>query len=191
MKGDLTHRQENFAQSYARHLCASDAYRASYSYKNMKKATVNRRAIEVLQTPKVAARIKQLKNLVAAVATERFKVDAGELLRHLDILRKSNIKEYVEIVENKINVGFDDEEMQDIYATNLELRWKPFSRLTEEQTMCIESIKETKYGIELKLHGKDWTIEKIAKHTGFYEKDNKQKVAPIEYKNVSKRFPDE
>ena len=42
--------------------------------------------------------------------------------------------------------------------------------------MCIESVKQNRYGeIELKLHGKEWTIEKIAKHIGFYQVDNEQK----------------
>lgn len=45
--------------------------------------------------------------------------------------------------------------------------------------MCIESIKHGKYGLEIKLHGIDWSIEKICKHLGFYEKDNKQKVTNI------------
>jgi len=59
------------------------------------------------------------------------------------------------------------------------LHFKPFDQLTEEQLMCIESIKDTRNGIELKLHGKDWTIEKIAKHIGFYEKDNTQKSGSL------------
>ena len=46
--------------------------------------------------------------------------------------------------------------------------------------MCIESIKQDRYGnIEVKLHGKDWTIDKINKHIGFYESDNKQKASLI------------
>lgn len=191
MISDLTHKQESFAVEFVKTLNKTAAYRYAYDVSKMKPATVNRRAVDISQIPKVEARIKQLQAEAAGVARDAFRVDARELLGHLNILRKSNIKEYVEIVENKIVVGFDDDEMQDIYATNLELRWKPFSKLTEEQTMCIESLKETKYGIELKLHGKDWTIEKISKHIGFYEKDNTQKAPAIEYKNVSKQFPKE
>jgi hypothetical protein len=37
--------------------------------------------------------------------------------------------------------------------------------------MCIESIKQDRSGnIEIKLHGKEWSIDKINKHIGFYER---------------------
>jgi phage terminase small subunit len=54
--------------------------------------------------------------------------------------------------------------------------FKDFSHLTAEQLQAIESIKEGRNGLELKLHGKSWSLEMIAKHIGFYEKDNKQKT---------------
>lgn len=46
--------------------------------------------------------------------------------------------------------------------------------------MCIESIKQDRSGhIEIKLHGKDWSIDKINKHIGFYEKNNNQKQPTV------------
>jgi len=39
--------------------------------------------------------------------------------------------------------------------------------LTERQIKAIESIKKGKGGIELKLHGKSWTIDRICKMLGF------------------------
>ena len=57
------------------------------------------------------------------------------------------------------------------------LDFKKIDQLTKEQLMCIESVKQNRFGdIEIKLHGKDWTIDKINKHIGFYEKDNHQKA---------------
>ena len=56
-----------------------------------------------------------------------------------------------------------------------ELRIKSFDKLSQDQLKAIEGIKNTKYGIEIKLHGKEWSIEKINKHIGFYEIDNEQK----------------
>lgn len=191
MKGDLTYRQENFAVEYVKTGSPNEAYKFAYSTSNMLKTTINRKAQEVLDVPKVVARIRHLKGIARGVATKKFKIDSEDILRHLDILRNSNIKDYVELVENKIKIGFDDVEMEDIYVSSTELRWKPFKKLTEEQLMCIDTIKETKFGIEIKLHGTDWSIDKISRHIGLYEKDNKQKVAPIEYKNVSKQFPKE
>ena len=45
--------------------------------------------------------------------------------------------------------------------------WKDFSTLPEAQIKAIEGIKETRHGIELKLHGKSWSIERICKILGF------------------------
>lgn len=39
--------------------------------------------------------------------------------------------------------------------------------------------KQTKEGIEIKLHSKLDAIEKLAKHLGLYEKDNQQKTDPL------------
>ena len=39
--------------------------------------------------------------------------------------------------------------------------------LSNEQAKAIESIKQTKEGFELKLHGKNWSIEKVCKMLGF------------------------
>ena len=47
------------------------------------------------------------------------------------------------------------------------LKFKDFDELTEEQIKAIESVKEGRAGIELKLHGKAWTIERICKMLGY------------------------
>ncbi|MDW7774367.1 MAG: terminase small subunit [Desulfobulbaceae bacterium] len=64
-KDGLTVKQEQFCREYQITGNASEAYRRSYSTANMKPETVNRRAKEVLDNGKVAARIKQLQAEVA------------------------------------------------------------------------------------------------------------------------------
>lgn len=162
----LTDKQEMFCVEYLIDLNATQAAtRAGYS-----KLTANRIGSENLSKLDIQERIKEL----IENRKERCEVDADDILKHLDILRKSRIDEYVELVETEVLV----DEANDIYKTVKSLEFKSFNQLTEEQLMCIESIKDTKNGIELKLHGKDWTIEKINKHIGFYEKDNEQANAP-------------
>lgn len=39
--------------------------------------------------------------------------------------------------------------------------------------------KETQFGIEIKMHSKHDALEKLAKHLGTYERDNKQKTDPL------------
>ncbi|MBT12083.1 MAG: hypothetical protein CMI02_08610 [Oceanospirillaceae bacterium] len=174
----LTQKQEMFAKEYVKLDDASAAYRIAYNTSKMTDKSVNECASRLLSDLKIASRVKELQKITAEIAEKEFKTDSTELLRHLTILRKSRIDEYVDFVEFEEERPSVIEEGKTVKTVVRELRFKPFEDLTEEQLMCIESIRETRYGIELKLHGKDWTIEKIAKHIGFYEKDNRQKTLP-------------
>lgn len=171
---DLTIKQEAFCQAYIRLGDKSAAYREAYNASRLKDKSVNELASTLSKTIKVASRIEFLQSKIAAIAEKKFNITQEEMLRHLNILRSSRIDEYVEfktVTVHKYNKAGKK------IASNKEtkLMFKPFDKLTPEQLMCIESIKETRFGIEIKLHGKDWTIEKINKHIGFYEKDNEQK----------------
>ena len=53
----LTPKQENFCYKYIETGNASKAYRQSYDAENMKPATINRKAKELLDNGKIAARI--------------------------------------------------------------------------------------------------------------------------------------
>lgn len=154
---NLTIKQEKFCQAYIKTGDKTAAYREAYSCSNMKPEVIHVKANVLAKMDKVAVRIKELQGKVAKIAEEKFKITSEEMLRHLNILRNSRIDEYVEYKKGR-------------------LIFKDFDKLTPEQLMCIESIKQNRYGeIEIKLHGKEWTIEKINKHIGFYEKDNEQK----------------
>lgn len=174
----LTIKQEAFCQAYMRLGDKSAAYREVYSCSNMKAETVHERASRLSNEYKVSTRIEELQSKVRDIAEKEFNITHKEILRHLDILRNARIDHYVNYDYEEIITGYDEEE-KPIKQMVPRLMFKPFSELTEEQLMCIESIKEGKYGLELKLHGIDWSIEKICKHLGFYEKDNKQKAINI------------
>lgn len=153
----LTIKQESFCQAYIRLGDKSAAYREAYSTSNMKDTTIHEMACKLSSSPKVSTRISELQSKVATIAEKKFNITAEEMLRHLNILRNSRIDEYVEYKKGR-------------------LIFKDFDKLSKDQLMCIESIKQDRNGnIEIKLHGKDWTIEKINKHIGFYAIDNKQK----------------
>lgn len=170
-KNNLNIKQEAFCQAYIKTNDATDSYKkAGYSYKSKATKSIHEAACRMLKSSKIAARIEELKLKIAGIAENKFEITHTEILNHLNILRNSRIDEYVEIKKNK-------------------LVFKDFDKLTKEQLMCIESIKQDKNGnIELKLHGKDWTIDKINKHIGFYEKNNEQKQPVL---NLSDGFTDE
>lgn len=177
---NLTLKQEDFCQAYIRLGDKSAAYREAYSCSKMKPETVHVKANELSNVGKVSVRIKELQAEVAIIAKEKFEITSEEMLRHLNILRKARIDEYVEYYEfdfpiTKTTGTGKNKITSTTIEKRTELRLKTFDKLSDDQKMCIEGIKQTKYGIEIKLHGKDWTIEKINKHIGFYEKDNEQK----------------
>lgn len=173
----LTIKQEAFCQAYLRLGDKSAAYREVYSCANMKAESINRKAVEVFQKVNVTARVEELQSKAREIAEKEFDITHKEILNHLNILRKARIDDYV-ILEYRESVEIDEEGYPKTSSYPV-LKFKPFDELTQEQLMCIESIKEGKYGLELKLHGIDWSIEKICKHLGFYEKDNKQKAINI------------
>jgi len=179
----LTIKQENFAQAYVKlglHDGCNAYKEAGYSVKNKKETTIYQEVNRLLKNPKVALRISQLQAKVAEIADKKFNINAETILRHLDILRNARIDEYINFIYEKVATGEDDENGNPIFKEVPRMIFKPFDELTQEQLMCIESVKQNRYGeVELKLHGKEWTIEKINKHIGFYEKDNSQKSTTV------------
>lgn len=187
----LTDKQEIFCKEYVKTDNKSLSYRIAYDTANMKDETIHNKAYALSLQGDIRARIDELKKIAADIAEKEFKTDSRELLRHLTILRKSRIDQYVDFVEIEKVVGIDEKTGEEIKVSERVLQFKPFEELTEEQLMCIESIKETRNGIELKLHGKDWTIDKIAKHIGFYGEHNKQKKPESSEIDYSKYSVDE
>jgi phage terminase small subunit len=179
--GKLTHNREAFCKAYIVHDNQSDAYRDAFSTENMKPETIHAEASRLMRVPEVAARIKELQAIVAKRAEKEFEITADTMLRHLDIIRKARIDDYVILTYPEYYTDQFDDEGNIIMAKSATpvVKFKDFMELTEEQLMAIEGVKETKYGIEVKLHGKEWSIEKINKHIGFYEKDNAQRSAEV------------
>ncbi|NLO71301.1 MAG: terminase small subunit [Porphyromonadaceae bacterium] len=144
MQQTLTLKQNKFVNKYLECGNASEAYRFAYSCANMKDETINRKAIEVLQNGKVAARIKELQarlQLKSDLTKER-------VLFELECIIDAQITDYLDFTGSRI-------------------KFKPFSELTQRQVKAIESIKKGRNGIELKLHGKSWSIERICKMLGY------------------------
>lgn len=139
------------------------AIRAGYSPKS-----ADVQASQLLTNPKVFARVEYLRLQLA----EKVGVTAERLVKQLDNLSQAKISDYVNLLTAEETVVTKD----GISTTGdiQRLIWKDFKDLTEDQILRIEGIKEGKNGIELKLHGIEWSIEKLSKYVGLYEKDNKQ-----------------
>lgn len=140
----LTLKQENFCNFYIETGNASEAYRRAYAAEKMKDETINRVAFDLLNNPKIAARIKELQGELKAVSD----ITKERVLEELSAIAFADIRDYV-------------------VFNGRSIRFKPFKDLTDRQAKAIESIKKGKNGIELRLHGKSWTIERICRMLGF------------------------
>lgn len=141
---NLTIKQENFCQAYIETGNASEAYRRAYSCGKMKDSVINTKACELLKNGKVAVRVRELQ---------------GELKKSSDIKKAAILEELSCLVFSDIRdyVTFD----------GTTLKFKSFDSLTDKQARAIESIKKSKTGIEIKLHGKSWSIERVCKMLGY------------------------
>ena len=140
----LTVKEELFAQNYIKTGNASKAFRLSYNAKKMLDKTITEKSSRLLKKSNISARIKQLQDKLA----EKHDISKERILNELECILNADIKDYV-------------------YFNGEELKFKSFDDLTEAQTKAIESIKMGRNGLELKLHGKNWTVERICKMLGY------------------------
>lgn len=160
----LTIKQEAFCQAYMRLGDKSAAYREVYSCSKMKSETINRKAVEVFQNGNVTARVKELQQ----DAIDRNKATLDEVLIVLaDIIR------------------FDPAEMYDEEGSLL-----PIHKMPKRVRMCIQSFEVQEVPSfndevpdtltkKVKHYDKLSSVEKLMKHLGGYELDNKQKAINI------------
>lgn len=84
----LTPKQENFCIVYLETGNASEAYRQSYNAKNMSQNALNREASVMLDNPKIAQRIEQLR----APIIKKAQLTVEDLLRELEEARQLAIQ---------------------------------------------------------------------------------------------------
>lgn len=154
----LTIKQENFCNFYVESGNASEAYRRSYSCEKMKPETITEAASKLLTDYNVSTRVNELK----ANLQKKSDITKERILNELSSIVFADIRDYV-IFESKEVYNEETE----LYHFETQLNFKPFSELTDSQAKAIESIKQTRDGFELKLHGKNWSIEKVCKMLGF------------------------
>jgi len=143
-------KHERFCQEYIIDLNgAKAAGRSGYS-----KKTARTQANQLLTKLDISNRVAELKE----IRSERTVVTQDMVLKELMILACSDIQDYLEVVREY--TGSEDGR----------LKLKLFSEMKGNATRAIKSISEhiTKDGIQLKfkLHGKEKSLEILARHLG-------------------------
>ena len=140
----LSVKHENFCNYYIECGNASEAYRRAYSCSNMKDESINVKAVELLNNGKITVRVKDLQEDLK----KKSDITKEEVLNMLKSFMYADIRNFLTIKNG--NVIFKDSE-----------DW------TDEMAMQVESVKQGKEGIEIKLNGRAWTIQRICKMLGF------------------------
>jgi len=145
--------QEKFCVAYLSAANASEAYRKIYSTANMKPASVNRNAFVLLQNIKITSRIKELRDAAADLAL----IEPATLLREAMRLATSDIGGIMR--NGKVLLPHE---------------------LDAKTRAAVSSFKIDEYGrVEYKFWDKNAALEKLFKHKGLYEEDNKQKPSLV------------
>jgi phage terminase small subunit len=147
----LTVKQERFCLEYLRTGNATEAYRLSYNVKNMKSATINRTAFDMLKHRKISARLKELNGNAASLA----ELNASEVMLEIKRIALSDIS------------GI----MHEDGRVKLPIELDPATRA------AVASFKMDEYGrVEYRFWDKNAALEKAAKILGLFEKGNVQKA---------------
>jgi len=152
----LTPKQEAFAQHYALHGSATAAFRAAgYTTRSAKPETVHRRAIEVMQNLKVAARIEELQLRVKERAEHVFDITADRILQELAAIGFANLQDFFTL----------DAKGQPEFSVKRLGRhhWAAIGELTVDEIQTGNRIsKRTRF----KLLDKKGALVELAKHIG-------------------------
>ncbi|MEG9489616.1 terminase small subunit [Mannheimia indoligenes] len=130
---ELTPKQEAFCLTYIETGNASEAYRQAYEAEGMKPETINRKAKELLDNGKIAARIEELK----AEHAERHKLTVDDLLRELEEARtlakaKENPAAMAQATMGKAKILGFDKQLHEVKADLRELPSKINIIFTDE-----------------------------------------------------------
>ena len=171
-KNNLTIQQQNFVDKYLETNNASEAYRFAYKSKNMKERTIVNNAYKLLQNNDITTTIRKAQERLQA----KTDLSLDRIKEELECIINARIDDYVNIVEKQGQryEGNGDERTL-VFYTYMDVEFKPFSELTRKQLKAIESVKQGKNGIELKLQSETWSIERICKLFG-YDMPTKQEL---------------
>lgn len=165
----LTDKQNGFCDEYlANGMNATQAYMTIYKVKNEETARTN--ASRMLTNANVCEYLSERQSEINRAVGVRQEDLAAELKK----VAFTEITDFVSI-EDQIYRTYDPVTDEEEEKSQRIVIVKETSEIDKGKIGAISGIKQGKYGIELILHDKLRAIEMLGRHTGLFEKDNKQK----------------
>lgn len=175
----LTQKQEAFCIAYLKTGNASEAYRQSYSAEKMKPETVNRTAKELLDNPKITARLAELNAAAVSAAV----MTRQEALERLSSFARTDLSDLVEFGSYEIG----EQDGQPV----IQAAWKIRDSVLQDpaKLAAIAELSATKDGVKIKTHSPLHAIQQLAKMQG-WESATKHELTgkdggPIQHQDIS------
>ena len=151
----LTPQREKFAREVASGKSQADAYRTAYPRAlKWKEEAVWSQASRLMADSEVAARVSSLVKMVE----QEFAIETSELLRETSRIAFSDIRK----------------------TMRADGTYLPPAELDEDTARAVSSFEDDGKGkIRYRFWDKNVALEKLFKHQGLFEKDNKQKSDPL------------
>lgn len=182
----LTKIQESFAQAFVESGVGSIALRKATDCSRMKDSTVTRKAWDLVHHPRVAARIKELRNMSASDLV----MSRREALEILSARGRVNFFEMIEFAEHVVS---EDREGHPIVQASWS--FKNRDQLTPEQLAAISELSAGPKGLTVKTHDPVAAIQLLARMQGWEAPKSVElsgpEGGPIEVKDVRELTDDE
>lgn len=159
----LTPKQEAFCQAFIETGNASAAYRRAYTTSRMKSGVITVKASELLSSGNVAVRVAELRRVLA----ERCEVNNEKVIREVAALAFSDIRRLFNADGTVKQVS----ELDDVIAAAV-------SSIEVNEILTPEG-NSIGFVKKIRLWDKNSAQERLCKHLGLFEQDNKQKSDPI------------
>ena len=164
---EITDKEEIFCQAVVKGSNDSDAYRSAYDTAKMKPESVNRMAHDLRQNLKITSRIAYLREQAAKAAV----VTESHVLQEAARIGFSDPRQLFDENGNLLPV----KQWADSLAAAVK-SFKVVSRKVVTQTGENDELITTETAVtEVSMWDKNSALEKLFKHMGLYEKDNKQR----------------
>ncbi|WP_083509462.1 terminase small subunit [Hyphomicrobium sulfonivorans] len=157
----LTVKQAAFVQAYIETGNASEAYRRAYDAKGMKSATVNRKAFELLENGKIAARIAHLQ----AKTAEKHEITKDRIVAELAKIAFADIRQAVKWGSTPLDTTSENASPNglNIYPVAL----VPSELIADDIAAAVSEVSLTQSGVKIRMYDKKSALVDLAKMLGF------------------------
>lgn len=154
----LSQKQEDFCIHYAKHGNATKAYKYAYKTENMRPATINVKASELLNNGKITVRLQELNQKAVSDAV----MSKQEALELLSVKARVRITDVCDFSQEMVG---NDENGDPVYQTVWTM--KDSKDIAPEVLACIKSVTVTKTGPKIELYDANASAKLLADMLGW------------------------